>query len=52
VSWQGLDVLLHFFDEIGGEAPTDYILIKKNNQLQHTKSRNKKRKVKNKKDYT
>jgi hypothetical protein len=41
-----------FFDEIGGEAPTDYILIKKNNQLQHTKSRNKKRKVKNQKDYT
>jgi hypothetical protein len=36
------------FEETGGEAPTDYILIEKNNQLQHTKSR-KKRKVKIKK---
>jgi hypothetical protein len=35
-----------FFDETGGEAPTDYIFNKKSNQKQYSQSRNKKKKGK------
>jgi hypothetical protein len=41
-----------FFDETGGEAPTDYIFNYKSNQKQYRGSRNKKSKVKNQKYYT
>jgi hypothetical protein len=36
----------HFFDETGGEAPTEYIFNYKSNQKQYRGSRNKKSKVK------
>jgi hypothetical protein len=44
-----IKVVLNFFDETGGGAPTDYILKNKSNQKQYSRSRNKKSKVKNKK---